>query len=556
MRKVTVLCLIFALGITSLLFAGNQTTKADSQTAIPFFPEITISSPTNGTYTSSVMTLNVSTSTLGGANIELFMNYSIDGTFNGSIPLDVTYPENSIMVALHTGLVNLPTLPKGPHRVTVFSELDMNQVTLNGIYYSKNVQLSNNTVYFTIAVVEAFSSQAITINPNGDITPSNAPLHREGNIYTLTAELNNSPITIEKGNIIIDGANYTLQGPGIDQNKIAITLMASNVTVANLRVNGWRAGVYGAFNNVTIANNIFISNSQAIAVYADDYLIEENYISGSSDKAILIDGGAIRPQGDNNLIIRNQIVNNNCAFDILNSNGTTIAENSVSGNSVILILGTQSANTRVAGFHLIYLNNFMKNSRVLQIPFGGPFVSGAITVSPAGQWDNGVVGNYWSDYQARYPNATEIGHLGIGDTSYLIEHSTTWECDYANGTHEEGIAVFGKAIDRYPLMAPNDISNSTILLPFASPSPSMSLSPSPSPSPSPSSSPSISPKPTPTASQQPKSSSDPSATKKPSAEPDLTTATVIIVASVAAVATILSVSKKRKQRHNELELFL
>jgi hypothetical protein len=50
-------------------------------------------------------------------------------------------------------------------------------------------------------------------------------------------------------------------------------------------------------------------------------------------------------------------------------------------------------------------------------------------------WDNGYPsgGNYWRDYQTRYPNATEIDSSGIWNTPYVID---------ANNT------------DRYPLMAP------------------------------------------------------------------------------------------------------
>ena len=131
-------------------------------------------------------------------------------------------------------------------------------------------------------------------------------MQMEGNTCIITADLNSS-ITVERGNIVVDGANHTLQGPGISQNAIAITLMASNVTVENLHVTSWKAGVYGAFNNNTITNNVFTGNYQAVAIYADDYVVSENNISGSSDAAILIDTGATRPQGDNNLITQNQI---------------------------------------------------------------------------------------------------------------------------------------------------------------------------------------------------------------------------------------------------------
>ena len=77
-----------------------------------------------------------------------------------------------------------------------------------------------------------------------------------------------------------------------------------------------------------------------------------------------------------------------------------------------------------------------------------------VPLSPAGQWDNGSIGNYWSDYLSRYPNATEIDHSGIGDTPYAIIDSTTYSDDYANGTAITGTAILGTAIDRYPLMVP------------------------------------------------------------------------------------------------------
>lgn len=38
-------------------------------------------------------------------------------------------------------------------------------------------------------------------------------------------------------------------------------------------------------------------------------------------------------------------------------------------------------------------------------------------------WDNGSLGNYWSDYEMRYPNATNNGV--VWDTPYEINGSTT-----------------------------------------------------------------------------------------------------------------------------------
>ena len=326
--------------------------------------------------------------------------------------------------------------------------------------------------------VKAQSLAGIIINADGSVTPSSPAIQMAENTCIITANLNSS-ITVERGNIVVDGANHTLQGPGISQNTIAITLMASNVTVENLHVTGWKAGVYGAFNNNTITNNVFAGNYQAVSIYADNYVVSENSISGSSDAAILIDTGATRPQGDDNLITQNQLTSNNWALDILNSNGTTIAQNNVTNNAVALVLGTLSANVNSAGFQLLYSNNFINNTQILYVPIGVPFMQDVVPLSPAGQWDYGSIGNYWSDYLSRYSNATEIDHSGIGDTPYAIIDSTTYSDDYANGTAITGTAILGTAIDRYPLMVPFYASTVTNPKQASSPSPSPSHSPSP-----------------------------------------------------------------------------
>ena len=40
--------------------------------------------------------------------------------------------------------------------------------------------------------------------------------------------------------------------------------------------------------------------------------------------------------------------------------------------------------------------------------------------SYSNQWDNGIVGNYWSDYQEKYPEARDENNDGIWDTLYNI----------------------------------------------------------------------------------------------------------------------------------------
>jgi parallel beta-helix repeat protein len=329
------------------------------------------------------------------------------------------------------------------------------------------VSLTALSVIYVLPV-NAQSPQNIIINANGDITPSDAAIQRDGNTYTITADLNSS-IIVEANNIIIDGANHTLQGPSINENSIAVNLTAANVTVENMHITNWRTGVLGAWNNNTISNNEFTNNYEGIAIYGDDYVVRENSISNSTT-GLFIDGGAFRPQGDNNLITQNQIIDNSEeAFDIMNSNGTTITGNDIVNSGVILTLATNTWNS------MLYCNNFVNNAHVLIIPFGYPTVEGIVPFSPAGQWDNGTVGNYWSDYLTIYPNATEIDHTGIGNTPYTIASTISYSEDYGNGTDITGVAVLGTATDNYPLITPTSPSSSPI-----SPTPTHSPTPSPS----------------------------------------------------------------------------
>jgi hypothetical protein len=65
-------------------------------------------------------------------------------------------------------------------------------------------------------------------------------------------------------------------------------------------------------------------------------------------------------------------------------------------------------------------------------------------------WDNGSVGNYWRDYAAKNPNASEIDNSGIGDKPYEVD---------------------ARNIDHHPVMYPFDIENGTIALPTPEPQP-------------------------------------------------------------------------------------
>jgi len=105
-----------------------------------------------------------------------------------------------------------------------------------------------------------------------------------------------------------------------------------------------------------------------------------------------------------------------CPCDLRHDN--IIINNIIKNNDKGIFLGRAEDN-------VIYHNSFMNNTQQV-----GIYYSGYVNV-----WDGGYPsgGNYWSDYEERYPDANELDGSGIWDTPYVIDE---------------------KNRDRYPLMNP------------------------------------------------------------------------------------------------------
>jgi parallel beta-helix repeat protein len=279
------------------------------------------------------------------------------------------------------------------------------------------------------------SAGAIMINADGSVSGTSI-IHRQGNIYSFTCGVYDSPITVLRSNIILDGEGNALQGsggwgttgvPGAE-NTAAIDLSCSNVTVENFSILGWEVGVSGAYGNTAIINNSVSRTENAIAIYGDNCAVNGNSLTGS------IYGVYVK--GNGNVISQNQIAKNYCGIMLYPSLNNTIIENSFTDNSICLAIGTYEDFS-----YRIYENNFLvsQNMTVVTTTSGALGLGGGENLPP---WDNGSVGNYWSDYAAKYPNASETENSGIGNTRYLISFDPT-------------------VIDRYPILKPVSTQNPT-----------------------------------------------------------------------------------------------
>jgi len=265
------------------------------------------------------------------------------------------------------------------------------------------------------------ASETIYIRADGTVEGTDK-IQRDGNVYTFTDKIVNQSIVVEKDNIVVDGAGYTLEGDG----RIESIWLENrcNVTIKNMQITHFGNGIwimgncknntiigntitdighetaangiwvsFGASNNTISGNNI-TNNYVGIYVYmGGGNIISENYITANWGAGVWIAGGS-------NRITRNDIINNGVGVSVL-----------IGGN-------------------IIYHNNFVNNN----VQAG---VNEEVNI-----WDDGYPsgGNYWSNY-----NGTDNDGDGIGDTPYVIDENNQ---------------------DNYPLVNPTIIPEFPSLIPL------------------------------------------------------------------------------------------
>jgi hypothetical protein len=169
----------------------------------------------------------------------------------------------------------------------------------------------------------------------------------------------------------------------------------------------------GSYN--TLVNNCFVGEAGGSGIWlqnADHNTLHRNTIE---DKSSVIGQNSVAENAG-------KVIS---GLDIFHENYSIITMLNFYASGIILRNATQN---------LIYENNIL----------GGVQAFGE-QLSLVNFFDNGSIGNFWSDYQLRYPNSSEVGNSGVWNQTYLI---------------------YGDIKDNYPLVnKPNTSETIPILLP-------------------------------------------------------------------------------------------
>ena len=224
----------------------------------------------------------------------------------------------------------------------------------------------------------------IFIQPDGSVNPPSVPIQRNGDTYTFTADVYD-PILVQKSNITIDGAGYSLIGPlnatqkqaqqilGIGPNAtitvpyiigIDFEETVGGVTIKNLNINWFSIGAYIRTTGNTLVNNAMVNNIVGVLLSGSANNITMNYVRDNRQGLFF-------------------------GFEQINgSAGNIPSDIKISDNSFV-------TNEMQLSGCVCEVYNFSEARHA---------------------WDYNGRGNYWSDY-----NGTDSNGDGIGDTYYVID---------------------------------------------------------------------------------------------------------------------------------------
>ncbi len=225
--------------------------------------------------------------------------------------------------------------------------------------------------------------ETIIIRPDGSVYPPTVPIQQNGNIYTFADNIY-ATIKIQKSNVVLDGAGYTLQGP-------------YNGTQANVWVIGEGPNQVpeGTLAEYTIGVDLAGRDVEGIVIRN---LNVKNFSIG------------MYMWTKNNTVIGNALTENILGI-LLSGSNTTVMNNYIANNKQGLFFGFNNPSDIPTDLY-IWKNGFVDNIKQIN----GCLCDEYPEDEEPHAWDNGKEGNFWSDY-----NGVDANNDGIGDSPYVVD---------------------------------------------------------------------------------------------------------------------------------------
>ena len=208
------------------------------------------------------------------------------------------------------------------------------------------IVLLASMLYSTFNILPVIAQGTIHIRADGSIEPPDAPISTVDNVtYTFIGNID--ALFVERDNIVVDGAGYTVHGgsgTGMDLSG------RSNVTIQKTNIEGSECGIYLSVssNNRITENNITTDIFDRSIVLSDS---SHNSITGN--KIITNDADGVSfYSSDYNSILENLIIGTQGSLCVMldSSSGNDISGNSMSGGGISL--SSSSNNNTVSGNNL------------------------------------------------------------------------------------------------------------------------------------------------------------------------------------------------------------
>jgi len=227
---------------------------------------------------------------------------------------------------------------------------------VSGIILTLLISTSTLTLALNIQPAKAWTGGTIYIRADGSIDPPTAPIQRDDEIYTFIENVYNYSIVVQRGNIIVDGNGYILQGEGSGYG--IFWSGVDNVTIRNVQIKNFDCGIEirNSQNNSIYRNNITNNLYHGISLWGSSYnSIYENSIINNRYQGI-----ELNSHSDCNVIYRNNIKNNGGNGIKLEwcCNDNNIYENNIAEND-----GSGIYLYQFSKFNRIYGNNVSGNNK-------------------------------------------------------------------------------------------------------------------------------------------------------------------------------------------------